>query len=48
MLLVSHGLTLGTNMLGGSFTNSNNTFGMLESLDYASGFSLPLGIITTV
>ena len=25
--------SLGTNRLGGSFTNSNNTFGMLESLD---------------
>ena len=39
---------MGTNWLGVSFTNSNNTLGMLESLGFASGLSLPLGIITTL
>ena len=47
-MLVSLGFALGTNRLGGSFTNSNNTLGMLESLGFASGLSFPLGIITTL
>ena len=47
-MLVSLGFALGTNRLGISFTNSNNILGMLESLGFASGLSLPLGIITTL
>ena len=34
--------------LGGSFTNFNNFLGMLGSLGFASGLSLPLGIIITL
>ena len=41
------GLAMDTNRLGGSFTNSNNKFCMLESLGFASGLSLHSGIITT-
>ena len=37
---------MGSNSLGGSIPNINNTLGMLESLGFASGLSLPLGIIT--
>ena len=40
--------TLDTNRLGESFTNSNDTHSMLESLGFASRLSLPLGIITTL
>ena len=40
--------TLVTNRLGGLFTNSNNTLGILVSLDFASGTKYTLGIITTL
>ena len=37
-----------TIMIRVSFTNSNNTLGMLISLGFASGTKYNLGIITTV
>ena len=39
---------MGTNKLGESFTNSNNTLGTLVSLGFASGTNDTLGIITTL
>jgi len=48
MLLVYLGFALGTNTLGESFTNSNNTLGILVSLGSASGTKYTLGIITTI
>ena len=42
------GFALGTNKLGESFTNSNNTLGTLVSLGFASGTKYTLGIITTL
>ena len=47
-MLVFHGFALGTNKLGESFTNSNNTLGNLVSLGFASGTKYTLCIITTL
>ena len=47
-MLVFLGFALGTNKLGESFTNSNNTLGNLVSLCFASGTKYTLGIITTL
>ena len=47
-MLVFLGFALGTNKLGESFTNSNNTLGTLVSLGFASGTNDTLGIITTL
>ena len=48
MFLVFLGFALGSNKLGKSFTNSNNTLGNLVSLGFASGTKYTLGIITTL
>ena len=47
-MLVFLGFALGTNKIGESFTNSNNTLGTLVSLGFASGTNDTLGIITTL
>ena len=48
IIIVSLSFVLGINILGESFTNSNNTLGTLVSLGFASGTKYTLGIITTL